>query len=136
MASKKRPSEPDSQSVTKKPRTLQKFLVGYTTDWPVLRPSAKGATFCYCETCRFDFSIGHGGRDDCKRHVASKRHKEYAALRRTCPSVSFAFKKMENPVSQKITKAEALLVSTLADNNLPFAAADKLMKTFKEMFPG
>ena len=48
---------------TKKPRILQKFLLDYTTDWPVLKPSTKGATFCYCCTCGLNFSIGHGGRD-------------------------------------------------------------------------
>ena len=77
------------------PRILQKFLLDYTTDWPVLKPSTKGATFCYCCTRQLDFSIGHGGRDDCKRHVACKLHKEHAELQRTCPSVSAVFKQKE-----------------------------------------
>ena len=53
-------------------RILQKFLLDYTTDWPVLKPSTKGATFCYCCTRRLDFSIGHGGCDDCKRQVSQR----------------------------------------------------------------
>ena len=133
---------------TKKPRILQKFLLDYTTDWPVLKPSTKGATFCYCCTCQLDVSIGHGGCDDCKRHVACKHHKEHAELRRTCPSVSSVFKRKETrpsvssvfkqketPLVLKTTRVEALLVTALADSNLLLLAADKFMKTLKEMFP-
>ena len=135
MASKRTSEVPRQDRDAKKPRILQKFLHDYTTDWPVLKPSTKGANFCYCCTCRLDFSIGHGGRDDCKRHVACKRHKEYAELRRTCPSVSSMFKQKETPLMLKTTKAEALLVTTLVDSNLPLSAADKFTKTLKEMFP-
>ena len=120
---------------TKKPRILQKFLLDYTTDWPVLKPSTKSATFCYCCACRLDVSIGHGGRNDCKRHVACKCHKEYAELQRTCPSVSSMFKQEETLLVLKATRAEALLVTTLVDSNLPLSAADRFTKTLKEMFP-
>ena len=120
---------------SKKPRILQKFLKDYSSVWPVLKASAKGANFCHCETCRLDFSIGHGGRDDCKRHVSSKKHTDYAKLRKSCPSVATLFKANESPLTLKITKAEALLVSTLADNNLPLSAADTFTKTLKVMFP-
>ena len=87
MASKRTSKAPRQDRDAKKPRILKKFLLAYTTDWPVLKPSTKVATFCYCCACRLDFSIGHGGCDDCKRHVACKRHKEYAELRRAWPSV-------------------------------------------------
>ena len=126
MASKRTSEAPRQDRDAKKPRILQKFLLDYTTDWPVLKPSTKGATFCYCCTCRLNFSIGHGGRDDCKRHMACKRHKEYAELRRTCPSVSSTFKQKETPL---------VLKTTLMDSNLPLSAANKFTKTLKEMFP-
>ena len=134
MASKRTSEAPRQDQDTKKPRILQKFLLDYTSDWPVLKPSTKGATFCYCCTCRLNFSIGHGGRDDCKRHMAYKRHKEYAELRRTCPSVSSTFKQKETPLVLKTTRVEPLLVTTLMDSNLPLSAANKFTKTLK-MFP-
>ena len=125
MASKRTSEAPRQDQATKKPRILQKFLLDYTTDWPVLKPSTKVATFCYCCACRLDFSIGHSRHDDCQRHVACKRPKEYAELRRTCPSVSSMFKQKETPLVLKTTRAEALLVTTLVDSNLPLSAADK-----------
>ena len=138
MASKRMSEAPRQDQDAKKPWILQKFLLDYTTDWLVLKPSMKVATFCYCCTCRLDFSIGHGRHDDCKRHVACKHHKEYAELRRTCPSVcsmfkqketrpsvSSVFKQKETLLVLKTTRAEALLVTTLVDSNLPLTAADK-----------
>ena len=81
-------------------------------------------------------------------HVACKHHKEHAELQRTCPSVSSVFKQKETrpsvssvfkqketPLVLKTTRVEALLVTTLADSNLLLLAADKFMKTLKEMFP-
>ena len=125
MASKRTSEAPWQDRDAKKPRILQKFLLDYTTDWPVLTPSTKVATFCYCCACWLDFSIRHGRHDDCKRHVACKHPKEYAALRRACPSVSSMFKQKETPLVLKTTRAEALLVTTRVDRNLPLSAADK-----------
>ena len=34
----------------------------------------------FCSACRIDFSVAHGGHDDCRRHVAIKRHQDYAKL--------------------------------------------------------
>ena len=124
-ASQRTSEAPRQDWDAKKPRILQKFLLDYTTNWPVLKPSMKVVTFCYCCTCRLDFSIGHGGRDDCKRHVACKHHKEHAELQRTCPSVSSMFKQKGTLLVLKTTRAEALLVTTLVDSNLPLSAADK-----------
>ena len=77
MAIKRTREAPRQDWDAKKPLILQKFQLDYTTDWPVLKPSTKGATFCYCCTCRLDFSIGHGRRNGCKRHMACNLHKEY-----------------------------------------------------------
>ena len=52
MASKRTSKAPRQDWDTKKPRISQKFLLDYTTNWPVLKLSMKVATFCYCCTCR------------------------------------------------------------------------------------
>ena len=125
------------------PRILQKFLLDYTTDWPVLKPSTKGATFCYCCTRRLDFSIGHGGCDDCKRQVSQRicriceghtLQSVQCSSRRKLPLQSVQCSSRRK-LSLCSTRVEALLVTTLMDSNLPLSAADKLTKTLKEMFP-
>ena len=45
------------------------------------------------------------------------------------------FKQKETPLVLKTTRAEALLVTTLMDSNLPLLAANKFTKTLREMFP-
>ena len=125
MVSKRKSKALRQDRDAKKPRILQKFLLDYTTNWPVLKPSTKVATFCCCCACRLDFSIGHGGHDDCQRHVVCKHPKKYAELRRTCPSVSSMFKQKDTLLVLKTTRAEVLLVTTLVDSNLPLSAADK-----------
>ena len=51
----------------KKKRALQKFKLEYTQTWPVLIESTKkGVYFARCNLCDIDFSISHGGRDDCR----------------------------------------------------------------------
>ena len=54
-----------------------------------------------------------------------KRHKEYAELRRTCPSVSSVFKQKETLLVLKTTRVEALLVTALVDSNLSVSATDR-----------
>ena len=50
----------------RKKRALQKFKLEYTRTWPVLIESVKkGMYFARCNLCDIDFSISHGGRDDC-----------------------------------------------------------------------
>ena len=61
MVSKRTSEVPRQDWDAKKPRILQKFLCGYTTDWPVLKPSMKGTTFHYCCTCQLDFSLDMAG---------------------------------------------------------------------------
>ncbi|KAI0215269.1 NEDD8-activating enzyme E1 regulatory subunit [Lamellibrachia satsuma] len=60
--------------------------------WPLLQPSSKkGVNFAHCQICEIDFSISHGGRDDCRRHIASKRHTDYVALHKPSKPISNFF---------------------------------------------
>ena len=59
-------------SPAKKRKTLQKFILEYTNLWPELKPSKIGDNHAFCEVCKTDFSISHGGRDDRPRHVSTK----------------------------------------------------------------
>ena len=75
---------------------LQKFIPEYTNLWPVLKPSKIGDNHAFCEVFKTDFSISHGGQDDCRCHVSTKKNNvEIAKLKvekktRT-KAVSYAF---------------------------------------------
>ena len=68
-------------SPAKKHKTLQKFIPEYTNFWPVLKPSKIGNYHAFCEVCKTGFSISHGGRDDCHRHVSTKKNMKFAKLK-------------------------------------------------------
>ena len=34
-------------------------------------------TLVFCEFCPSVFSIGHGGENDVKKHIATPKHREY-----------------------------------------------------------
>ena len=100
------------------------------------RPASKkrGVHVVHCCVCDVDFSIAHGGRDDCRRHVASKKHKQYVELARSSQPIRECFAKEDQFVGKE-TKAEAVMSGLLAELNLPIAAADTFIRAVKVMVP-
>ena len=39
--------------------------------------SRKGPSFVHCKVCLCDFSVCSGGFNDVKRHIESKKHKDF-----------------------------------------------------------
>ena len=78
-------------SPAKKHRTLQKFIPEYTNLWPVLKQSKIGDNHAFCEVCKADFSIWHGGRDDCHRHVSCWNCEIESRKYTQSKAVSYAF---------------------------------------------
>ena len=48
--------------------------------------------WCFCDVCKTDFSIIQSGRDDCRRHVSTKKHVGVVKLKTENKSVSVFFK--------------------------------------------
>lgn len=139
-------SGPSCSSQPKKARVAsQKFKVSYLEKWPCLAPSAKGPNFVHCKLCVRDFSCRSGGANDCKKHVDSKYHKDYAArasasgsLRTQSIAQFMVLKKSEEReenLEEQITKAEVAMCEMLAKWNLPLSTADHLTTMFQSMFP-
>ena len=42
-----------------------------------IKQSRKGDTFTFCEFCRSNFSVAHGGKNDVMKHIATPKHREY-----------------------------------------------------------
>ena len=63
------------------PKKIKKYLVNFNTKWsnkhPCIKQSRKGDTFAFCEFCHSNFSIGYGGENDVKKHIATPKHREY-----------------------------------------------------------
>ena len=69
-------SEGTSEASAAKKRKLgQRVRPEYCIEFPCLMKST-WEHYAYCKYCKQDFSIQHGGRDDCRRHIKSKKHVE------------------------------------------------------------
>ena len=88
-----------------------------------------------CSICKKDFSIGHGGLNDVKRHVLSKSHVNSAAVKKQQPTVSSLFKSCDyTPIQLATIAAEVKFSNFLVEHNLPLATADHAGDLFRSMF--
>ena len=85
-------------------------------------PSKKGSTFAHCSYCRCDFTIGHGGSFDVKRHLASSKPQEMLKASSGSKELKSFFQ--TSSIEEKVTRAEILCASFIVEHNLPFTIAD------------
>ena len=57
-----------------KQKVLQQYRAEYAVKYPVIRRSSLSETHEYCTLCDIDLSIGHGGLQDVKKHLATAKH--------------------------------------------------------------
>lgn len=110
----------------------QFFKTEYAAEWPVLMRSTKSLNHVHCKVCKSDFSIAHGGRNDCLRHVEGSRHMRNAEASAGIQNLKTIFTSKEN---LDVIKAESLFTKFLLEHNLPLTAADHAGPLFKRMFP-
>ena len=51
------------------------FKTAWTDEFHFIKHSRKGNKFAFCEFCRTDFSINHGGHSDVTKHVGTAKYK-------------------------------------------------------------
>ncbi|GBL80058.1 Unconventional myosin-VI [Araneus ventricosus] len=78
----------------KKRRNNQRFRKEYSEKWPCLIPGKEG--YARCSVCNTEFSITHGGKDDCRRHVSGPKHSDLVKTQLEQQSISsFYLSKLE-----------------------------------------
>ena len=77
-------------------RKPARFFSSWTLP-PGITASSKGPSFAYCEFCKDNFSVTHGGCNDVKRHVQGKGHeKRYKEVSENRTMESFAAEHVSN----------------------------------------
>nr|XP_042912499.1 zinc finger BED domain-containing protein 5-like [Parasteatoda tepidariorum] len=112
----------------------QMYRKEYSVEWPVFSRSTKSMNHVYCNICKCDFSIAHGGRNDCLRHVEGSRHRANGAASSSSKSIRDMFSSSSKE-SQSVIKAETLFTNFIVQHNLPLSVADHVGQLFKRMFP-
>ena len=113
-------------------KTKQKYRTEYTKEWPVLRRSKKSDYHVYCEPCKSEISVQYGGRDDCRRHINSAKHRDNA--RRVAENTDVRTFFSINTEQLNVTRAEIAMVNFLIEHNLSLAAADHATSMFNTVF--
>lgn len=133
----KRKSNAEEESPEKKrKKNTQKYLKSYTELWPCLLPSRKGVFFVHCSVCVSDFSCMHAGKNDCKRHIESKQHKDYELLKSNQKAITTYIAPVSSTSLQlQVTNAEILMCEFICQSNLPLSTADTMTKLIKKMCP-
>lgn len=122
----------ECKSVSKKSTIVQKYRENYSSEWPCFSSSSISVSHVFCNICSCDFSVAHGGRDDCRRHFESKKHKDYAKVKSNNKSISSFFVNNEDT---SVMNAELLFTSFLVEHNVPLSVSDHAGNLFRAMFP-
>lgn len=118
------------------PRYDNSFKKSWTSSYPFIKASRKGVKHCFCELCRSDFSISHGGLGDVTRHISTDKHKSNAKDVETSQSLSmFASGSSKRSIAQSVIHAETLFQGFVTEHNLPLAINDHFSKLTRRMFP-
>lgn len=122
-----------SEHVAKKKKiSSQRYRKEYSDEWPCLTFTDVSPNFVHCKTCNCNFSIAHGGRNDCRRHVLSPKHEQNKKL---CSQVKPLESYLTKYSNTNIIKAEMLFTSFIVEHNIPIAVADHAAPLFQAMFP-
>ena len=117
----------------------QKWKNEYSLHWPVLTKSNLSDSHGFCSACNVHFSVSHGGKADCRKHILSAKHASLSALSYQSKNITNFFVKPGESsglsLNESTMKAETLYTNFIVEHNLPLSVADHATKIFKEMFP-
>ena len=120
ISAKRKSSEDEAvdgdATLMKKKKILHRYRDLYHEIWPTSTRSQRGEYYIRCTTCSTDFSCSNAGKNDCKRHIKSKTHKELSALQKSNRSMSSFLTKSstETDNQRAVTRAEVLMCELIA----------------------
>ena len=85
-----------------------------------------------CIPCKSEILVQYRGRDDCRRHVNSAKHRDNA--RRVAENTDVRTFFSINTEQLNVTRAEFAMVNFLIEHNLALAAADHATSMFNTVF--
>lgn len=119
-----------------KKQYFQVFRESYSQDFPCILKSSKGQKFAFCSTCRCDFNIAHGGRNDISNHVKCSKHVTNLQSVEQNKKISNFFSSSSSCSSESsVIRAECYFTSFLVEHNIPLNVSVHAGPLFRKMFP-
>ena len=104
----------------------------HTTKSCELTGLRRGPNFAHCDHCGTEISIGHGGVNNVKKHLATTKHQEMVKHSSGNQSLRTLF--AQSPIEESVTRAEVLFANFVAEH-LSFYLADHFTHLTSVMFP-
>ena len=115
----------------KKTKYLAKFQNACKSEFKWCQASSKGPDFAYCTTCKTDFKVCYGGRNDLTKHMETNTHKQKHTSVSSTPTSMLS----STTSIDKVTYAETLFANYVAEHKCAFLVADHFSDLVKAMFP-
>ncbi len=131
-SSKKRPFTQHGSKPKRTKTVDQRYKKDYSIKFPVIIASKLSDSHAFCTACCLDFSVAHGGVNDCTKHMASSGHKQKAGVLSSTSKITTF---MSTNSELGTTKAEVMFTNFIVEHNLPIAVSDHAGPLFRKMFP-
>ena len=106
------------------------FKIAWTNEFYFIKHSRKGNKLSFCEFCRTDFSVKHGGHSDVTKHVGTAKHKGNAKDIQSSRSLAMflpgSSKSSTDNITQSLINAETLFQGFIIEHNLPLTINDHM----------
>jgi hypothetical protein len=124
---------PEDVVLKKRTKTVnQRYKKDYCLKFPMLTASRVSESHAFCTFCKLDFSVAHGGANDCKKHCQTEAHKLRANAASKCQSKISGF--VSKDADLPIINAEVMFTNFIIEHNLPISVADHAGPLFRRMF--
>ena len=112
-----------------------KFNPEWIKKWPCIQPCRSSNYKFTCTICRCAVSCEHQGEKDVRRHIDGKKHCSNVQGLENQKQIDSFFPSENDPLQEKVTRAEVKVATVLAHHDIPIAVTDHLSPLFKDMFP-
>ena len=120
---------------TKKGRWMVQLSIELIKKWPCIQPCRSSNYKFTCTICQCAVSCEHQGEKDVRRHIDGKKHCSNVQGLENQKQIHSFFPSENDPLQEKVTRAEVKVATVLAHHDIPIAVTDHLSPLFKDIFP-
>ncbi|XP_058454780.1 uncharacterized protein LOC131440055 [Malaya genurostris] len=116
------------------PAFMQKFRKAWINSekFACFESYGKDSYYAWCKICLEKLSVGRGGKSNLSTHLQTKRHIQ-AAIKVVYPKDQLIDTLMNPSITEQITEAELKICAWAAENNISFAAVEKLSDVIRSI---
>ena len=128
------PGPDQDQHIAKKQKRLCRYREDWVGKYPWITAVLRDANKAFCNVCRKEFGVSHGGESDVRLHASSKLHTANSTTVQTNTLVSSFFKREDDSMYNKIAAAELTSVFHCVTHQQSYRSLDCAMKLTPKLY--